>query len=110
MRIEVPAQRKRRPPPKVQPAGTWRATIAGAKELDDDEFLIKWRFAALAKRWTIDQQVGGRELAEILVDVGLAGQVVEDLAEIVGRRARIVVATYAKRSYARVKDVLPLED
>ncbi len=71
------------------------------------QYLVKWRFRAEGRQWTIPQECDSSDLVDILVDLGFAGQEV-DLATLAGARAMILVANRASRTSAFVKAVTPI--
>lgn len=110
MPIDVPAE-KRVVKQTVPPAGVYVATITSAVEGPPEDYvaLIKWRFRAEGRQWTLPQHViKAEELGDILVDLGLAGQSVE-LSDMLNKKAKIVVKTYGGRNSAKVKDTRPLD-
>ena len=76
------------------------------KTSTDDAYELEWSFNADGRKWKLQQEVIPADFADILVDLGFAGQTV-DMADVIGSRARIKVVTFGGRSHAGVKEVYP---
>ena len=113
MRITVPAKKRPRAQHflKVPPAGTHVGTVTALTK-PEDMYEIGWSFRAAhpgerARTWKLTQEVDAAGLADILVDLGFAGQDVTD-EQVVGASCRLKVVTMGGQAWARVKDTLPL--
>ena len=106
--MQIP-QAKSRPRNDVCPAGLHRARLDSVAEIERNAFKLHWTVmpAGSRRRYRMDQQVDARGLADVAVDLGLAGQQL-DPVDIAGE-CRAQVRTFGGQRSARIMDTQPLE-
>ena len=112
MSLTAPAKKRAPHYLQVPPAGKHEGTLEGVT-VAEDLYNFRWRFSAAhtgqkARTWRLDQEVDAEGAGEILVDLGLAGQTVEDLSTLAGKKCVLVVVTMGGHAWARIKDTEPL--
>ena len=108
---------KRRAQPRVAAAGTYPATLVQIVEISPGQFEAKWRLRAPVAtdpekpvgQFTLLQLMDAAELGDTLIDLGEKPGAAVDFADLVGRKAQVVVRTFAGRRYSRVVDVKPVD-
>ena len=110
MAIQIPDGRRDRRTPA--PAGRYTGTVAKVEEPkaeNANQYVIGWRCqTAPGEAYDLVQLCQTEaEIADVLADLGLSGQV--EPSDAVGLQATVEVATFANRSYSRVVDTFPLE-
>ncbi len=110
MPIRIPDGRRDRRVPA--PSGRYTGTVATVAEptaANANQYVIGWRCQrAPGETYDLVQLCQDEaEIADVLADLGLSGQV--EASDAVGLQATVEVATFANRSYSRVVDTFPLE-
>lgn len=114
MTITVPEKgsgRKLGRPPKTPRKGRHeRCQIAEVREATEDEpgaWTVVWHITDEKRRWTVPQYLTARQLGDVLVALGLAGQEVDETA-LAGTPAVLTITTFGGRQSAEVLTVEPL--
>ena len=107
--LTVP-RRKLRVVQTVPSAGVYTGTVQSLS-IDEAESLyrIEWAFEDQnGTAWTLPQDASEEAMPDILIDLGLAGQRVDPVADAPGRQALIRVRTYGGRTSAKVTGTYPM--
>ena len=110
--MRIPKKKRAKPP--VAPAGRYTGTLTGASapSLEGQHlqafWMFEWSCARDAASYDLVQICDTeKEAAEVLLDLGFAGQNAE-LTDAIGRKAMVKVSTFAGGKYARVTDTEPM--